>query len=369
LPRRKVMLVVGARPQLIKCAPLVKEILARGRGLELEIIHTGQHYDREMSAIFFQELGIPQPSANLNVGSASHAKQTAIMMTRLEPLMIKARPDIVLVPGDTNTTLAAAVTAAKLTIPLAHLEAGLRSGDMNMPEEVNRKLTDHCSSLLFAPTKTAVSNLEREGLGGLAYLTGDTNADALRHVMPILARMEKRIMKRHRLSSRNYILVTLHRPSNVDNPARLTRIQNALNKVSKTLNVVFPVHPRTDARLVKLTTFDDETKNMKLLNPQGFIETLSLLKNASCLLTDSGGMQKESFMLHTPCITLRSTTEWPETLVGGANRLVANPEEIPKLISDISYDFSLRSQIKKQKSPFGDGHASARIVKLLRENR
>jgi UDP-N-acetylglucosamine 2-epimerase len=341
-------------------------MLERQRGLDLKIVHTGQHYDREMSAVFFRELQIPQPSANLNVGSGSHARQTALMMRRLEPLMIKAWPDVVLVPGDTNTTLAAAITAAKLCIPLAHLEAGLRSGDMNMPEEVNRRLTDHCSSLLFAPTKTAVSNLEREGLGESAYLTGDTNADALRMLMPVVARREKAIMNCHRLSSRNYVLVTLHRPSNVDDPARLTGIQTALREVSKTLKVVFPVHPRTRARLAELRTFKRETKKMSLLHPQGFIETLSLLKNASCLLTDSGGMQKESFMLHIPCITLRSTTEWPETMVGGANRLVANPEEVPKLIFDIAFDRSLRRRIKNLRSPFGDGHASARIAKILR---
>jgi len=289
------------------------------------------------------------------------------MMRRLEPLINKARPDIVLVPGDTNTTLAAAITAAKLRVPLAHLEAGLRSGDMNMPEEVNRRLTDHCSSLLFAPTKTAVTNLEQEGLGESVYLTGDTNADALRIVMPIVTRREKTIMKQYQVGSRNYVLVTLHRPSNVDDLNRLACIQTALNEVTKTMNVIFAVHPRTRVRLAKLKVFKKETKKMHWLHPQGFIETITLLKNASCLLTDSGGMQKESFMLHTPCITLRPTTEWPETMVDGANRLVANPEELPKLIIDVACNRSLRKHIRSLRSPFGDGHASARIARILRE--
>jgi UDP-N-acetylglucosamine 2-epimerase len=235
---------------------------------------------------------------------------------------------------------------------------------MNMPEEVNRRLTDHCSSLLFAPTKTALSNLDREGLGESAYLTGDTNADALRIIMPIVAKRERAILKRLQLSAQNYLLVTLHRPSNVDDSTRLSSIQNVLNDVSKKLKVVFTVHPRTRVRLAKLR--DRLAKNVSLLPPQGFIETLGLLKNASCLLTDSGGMQKESFMLHTPCITLRSTTEWAETTVGGANRLVANPEEVQNLITDIAFDRSLRSRIKKLKSPFGDGHASTRIADVLR---
>jgi len=174
-------------------------------------------------------------------------------------------------------------------------------------------------------------------------------------------------MKRHQVSPRNYVLVTLHRPSNVDNPERLAGIQTALDKVSKTLNVVFPVHPRTRAGLAKLGVFNKDMKMSSLLHPQGFIETLILMKNASCLLTDSGGMQKESFMLHTPCITLRSTTEWPETMIEGANRLVAKPEEIPKIISDVAYDRSLRSHLKSLRSPFGDGHASARIARILRE--
>jgi len=363
------MLVVGARPQLIKSAPLVREILDNHHGLNLDIIHTGQHYDKEMSAVFFEELHLPQPSANLKVGSGSHAKQTAMMMSRLEPFMIATRPDIVLVPGDTNTTLAAAVVAAKLCIPLAHLEAGLRSGDMNMPEEVNRILTDHCSSFLFAPTRTAISNLEREGLGRYAYLTGDTNADALRILAPIVTKMEKAIMKRHQLVSQNYVLVTVHRPSNVDDPTRLARILAALKFVSKTRRIVFPVHPRTRARLAKLKAFDKETKEKLLIRPQGFIETLVLLKNACCLLTDSGGMQKESFMVHTPCLTLRSSTEWPETLAGGANRLVASPEELPRLITKIAFDQSVRHRLKTLRNPFGDGHASSRIAKIIQATR
>jgi UDP-N-acetylglucosamine 2-epimerase len=359
------MLVVGARPQFIKSAPLIKEIAQRRRRFDLDIVHTGQHYDREMSTIFLRELHI-KPSVNLMVGSRSHAEQTALMMKRLETQMTKERPDIVLVPGDTNSTLAAALAAAKLTIPVGHLEAGLRSGDMTMPEEINRKLTDHCSSMLFAPTKTSIFNLKREGLGSIAHLTGDTNADAIRIVMPIVARREEAVLGHNELRSQNYVLVTLHRPSNVDDARRLRRIFTAIRTVSRTIRVVFPLHPRTRVRLTELRASKYESKmGTFLIAPQGYIETLSLLKNASCLLTDSGGMQKESFILRVPCITVRSTTEWPETLTRGANRLVTKPEEIPRHVLKVIRNDSLKHQIEKLKSPFGDGHASARITDIL----
>lgn len=363
-----VMLVVGARPQFIKSAPLVKEILAEHRRIELSIIHSGQHYDREMSEIFFHQLQIPRPLVNLQAGSGSHARQTATIMRRLEEPMLKARPDIVIVPGDTNTTLAAALTAAKLGVPVAHLEAGLRSNDMTMPEEINRRVTDHCSSLLFAPTQTALHNLKNEGLGGSTHLTGDTMVDALRVVTPFVEREQDAILGRLGLTPREYVLVTMHRPSNVDNLNRFHEIVLALGEIGKNLRVVFPVHPRTRSRLAKLRRLNGVTTNgITLTSPRGYLEIVGLLKNASCLLTDSGGMQKESFLLHVPCVTVRSTTEWPETLVRKANQLVVRADMIARTILITAFNDALRKRIRQRKNPFGDGYASRRIVRILED--
>jgi len=368
MPRIHVMVVVGARPQFVKCAPLIKEILVRRREMDLSIVHSGQHYDSEMSEVFFRELMIPKPSLNLHAGSGSHAAQTATIMKRLEAPMLKLEPDVVLVPGDTNTTLAASLTAAKIGIPVAHLEAGMRSGDTTMPEEINRRLTDHCSAILLAPTKTAVRNLKKEGLGKATRLTGDTMVETLRAVMPVVQRRERDILAGLGLQADNYALVTLHRPSNVDNLSRLRKIQLALHKAAKRLRVVFPVHPRTRSRLRGLKSGATSTEGgVTYMSPQGYIETMSLLRNASCLVTDSGGMQKESFLLHVPCITLRSTTEWPETLTGKANQLLIQPEMIHAKILTTAFDHTLKNNIRRLRNPFGDGHSSERIANILEE--
>lgn len=360
------VLVVGARPQFIKSAPLIREILSKHKRIHLTVIHSGQHYDAEMSGIFFRELKIPSPAVNLQAGSGSHAAQTATIMKRLEPAVLKGKPDLVMVPGDTNTTLAASLTAAKLCIPLAHIEAGLRSGDMTMPEEINRKLTDHCSSLLFAPTHTAISNLRKEGLGKIAHLTGDTMVDALRTALPVVKQREGSVLERLGLQLRRYVLTTLHRPSNVDDPQRLHEIRLALRKVSRRLPVVFPVHPRTRARLDQVKPVKSNKRSGTIItSPKGYIETLCLLKNAGCLLTDSGGMQKEAFLLHVPCVTLRSTTEWPETLTRTANRLLTKPSMIPSVILRAAFDETLRERIRHLRNPFGDGHASRRIAQII----
>ena len=364
----EVALVVGTRPQFIKSAPLIKEILSKHRKIDLTISRSGQHYDPRMSEIFFRELEIPQPLMNLHAGSGSHAVQTATIMKRLEKPLLKARPDVVVVSGDTNTTLAASLTAAKLGIPVAHIEAGLRSGDVTMPEEINRKLTDHCSTLLFAPTRTAVYNLKKEGLSKATHLTGDTMVDALRIAMRFVKRKQDVILGQFGLQPQDYVLVTLHRPSNVDNLNRLRKIKFALCKIAKRRRVVFPVHPRTHAKLTKLGPQNSPTNGeITLTNPQGYIEILCLLKNASCLLTDSGGMVKESFLLHVPCITLRSNTEWPETLAGKANRLLFQPETIPRTILETASNDRLRESIRSLKNPFGDGYASSKIANILQE--
>lgn len=365
----QVMLVVGARPQFIKSAPLISEILTRNRRIQLSLIHTGQHYDPQMSEIFFHQLRIPSPLINLHAGSGSHARQTAAMMRSLEAPMLKASPDLVIVPGDTNTTLAAALTAAKLNLPVAHMEAGLRSGDMTMPEEINRKLTDHCSSMLFAPTRTAVHNLRTEGLSKLTYLTGDTMVDAMRVVSELLERKQNEILERLRLTPQEYVLVTMHRPSNVDNTNRLREILFALRRISRKIRIVFPVHPRTRSRLTEVKASKRlDKKRITLTGPQGYVEILSLLKNASCLLTDSGGMQKESFLLHIPCVTLRSATEWPETLAGNANQLVLRPESIVRAVLNSVRNETARLEIRRLRNPFGDGNASKRIVHYIEEH-
>jgi UDP-N-acetylglucosamine 2-epimerase (non-hydrolysing) len=371
MDRIRAMIVVGARPQFIKSAPVIREILSGRNQIDLSVIHSGQHYDREMSEIFFRELRMPRALLNLRAGSGSHAVQTARIMERLEGPILEKKPDVLIVPGDTNTTLAASLTAAKLSIPVAHIEAGMRSGDMTMPEEINRKLTDHCSTLLFAPTRTAFQNLMSEGLKRGLHLTGDTMVDALRIVVPIIQQREDMVLAAYGLQPHQYVLVTLHRPSNVDPPARLRRIQLALRKVGAKLPIIFLVHPRTRVRLAKLCSATQADRGLVLTSPKGYIETLCLLKSAGCLLTDSGGMQKESFMLHTPCVTLRSTTEWPETLRRKANQLLIEPEMIPHTVLKTAFDKSLREAIRDLKNPFGDGHASsriARIIQTLREN-
>lgn len=361
----KVMLVIGARPQFIKSAPVISEIIRNHKRIDLTIIHSGQHYDPEMSAVFFRQLRIPRPSVNLHAGSGSHATQTANIMRRLEDPILRIHPDLVVVPGDTNTTLAAAITAAKLDIPVAHVEAGLRSGDIHMPEEINRRLTDHCSTLAFAPTKTAIANLNSEGLGSKAYLTGDTMVDAMETVSPYVARRESAILEQFELNSQQYVLVTLHRPSNVDDDTRLRAIFAALQRLAKRIPIIFPVHPRTLDRLRKSGETRRRHRGVKLTSPQGYVETLSLLKNATCVITDSGGMQKESFIFHVPCLTLRGNTEWPETLREHANRLVTNPKRLPTEVIQVAFDEDLRNRIRRLRNPFGDGFAAVRIARIL----
>ena len=357
------VIVVGARPQFIKSAPLIKELLSHRSRVSLTLIHSGQHYDPEMSSVFFSEFELPRPALNLRVGSGSHAFQTAAIMLRLEEFMKQFEPDVVIVPGDTNTTLAAAITAAKAGFSVAHLEAGLRSGDMNMPEEINRRLTDHCSKLLFAPTRTAFNNLTNEGLSKSARLTGDTMVDGLRIAMPSVKRREEGILRGLQLAKQNYVLVTLHRPSNVDEPTRLGEVVRSLQRVAKKTVVVFPTHPRTRERLRALgIRIRRGAWKIRLIPPQGYVQTLSLLKNAECILTDSGGMQKEAFLFRTPCVTLRSTTEWPETLRGHANRLITDPRLIP---SSIAQATSLNLRHERYSNPFGDGTASQKIRKIL----
>lgn len=362
--------MLGARPQFIKSAPVVHELL-NGKGVKLQLVHSGQHYDYELSRLFFEELELPPPLLDLKVGSGSHAVQTGKAMIRLERCMLDAKPDIVLVPGDTNTTLAAALAAAKLNIPLGHIEAGVRSFDMSMPEEVNRRVTDHVSRLLFAPTEAAVRNLRSEGVSGEnVHLTGDTMVDALKKSLPIALKRQGELFSKFNIEGEGYVMATAHRPGNVDHPDNLKPIVEALVEISKEARILFPVHPRTMDRL-KLFHLIKELKrcrNITLIKPLGYLEFIALLDAASAILTDSGGVQKEAFLLGVPCITMRRVTEWPETLLEDANVLVNSDKA--KIVGAVSRAVEEdKPKIKRMYSPnpFGDGEASKRIVEILLE--
>jgi UDP-GlcNAc3NAcA epimerase len=364
----RLMLVVGARPQIIKSAPIIREARKHDE-IELQLVHTGQHYDFEMSKVFFDEMALPEPLANLGVGSGSHAWQTGSMMIELEKTMIEHKPDLVMVPGDTNSTLAGAIVAAKLHVPVAHVEAGARSYDMRMPEEINRRLTDHSSSLLFAPTKNCAKNLGLEGFPKKAVkVSGDSMYDAL--LQHVSAASKTDVLRKLGLKSEEYAALTLHRPENVDDSKILGRIVKAI--MSLKLTTVFPVHPRTRQQLAttSLLAKIQEADHMKLIDPMGYHEMLQLTKHARMVFTDSGGLQKEAFWLHTPCVTLRERTEWIETTVSHANILVgSNPEKISRAARRITEELDVKMRLRKIKNPFGDGHASQRIISEILKSR
>ncbi|MEM2202651.1 MAG: UDP-N-acetylglucosamine 2-epimerase (non-hydrolyzing) [Candidatus Bathyarchaeia archaeon] len=362
-----VVLVLGTRPQIVKSAPFI-HLASKDPQINLSITHTGQHYDYEMTKIFFEELSLPDPITNLNVGSGTHSQQTAKIMLRLEKLLIKQKPDLVIVPGDTNSTLAGALTATKLHIPVAHIEAGARSYDIHMPEEINRRLTDHCSMLLFTPTENCTNNLLKEGIEKAKIIqTGDTMFDVLIRQLP---KAEKSPILEHlELKPKTYALLTAHRPENVDNPKNLKNIVEAMIRLNQ-LTIVFPAHPRTQKQLHKTRLLKklEKQKHIKFIKPLGYHETIKLIKNAALVLTDSGGMQKEAFWLKTPCITLRETTEWPETVQLGANQLTgANAQKITraatKILEKLEEDIE---KLRKLPNPFGDGKASQKILEAIK---
>lgn len=308
--------IVGARPQFIKLAPLSKKLR---ENFNEKIIHTGQHFNKEMSALFFDELEIPEPDYNLGISGGSHGEQTGKMLIGLEEILDCEKPDIVIVFGDTNSTLAGALASAKMGIKTVHVEAGLRSFNKKMPEEINRIVADHTSDYLFAPTKTALNNLDSESLGAKAYLTGDIMVDALQTAV-IKIKLETEIDSLQN-KYKPYCLLTLHRPYNVDNPQNLSGILNELGKLSS--HIIFPVHPRTKKILEKYEI--NIPDNLTINDPLGYLDFINLQVNANKIITDSGGIQKEAYIVKKPCITLRSETEWVETVSAGWNLLI-NPQ-------------------------------------------
>lgn len=369
LEKVKVALILGARPQIIKSMPLIR-LSNEDKQVKLFIIHTGQHYNYEMTKVFFEEFSLPEPTVNLEVGSGSHAQQTAKIMTRLEPFLQKQKPDLVVVPGDTNSTLAGALTAAKLDISVAHVEAGARSYDNRMPEEVNRRLTDHCSTLLFAATEICLRNLLKEGIKKASVnLVGDTMYDVLLQQLPKAERTA--ILDQVDVKAKAYALLTLHRQENVDNLEKLNSILAAIVKLKKVV-VIFPLHPRTLKQLHSFNLYNrlKEQKHVKLIKPVSYLENINLIRNATFVMTDSGGVQKEAFWLKTPCITLRESTEWVETVQLGANHLLgSNTERIVKTVEKIiENEEELCKKLGALPNPFGDGRASQKILKIIKDS-
>jgi len=360
----KLTLVLGTRPQIVKSLPLVEQVLKHPE-VDFKVIHTGQHYDYEMSKVFFEEAGIPDPSTNLGVGSGSHAYQTAEIMVRLEKILAESNPDLVIVPGDTNSALASAVVSAKLQIGVAHVEAGARSYDMSMPEEVNRRLVDHISSLLFAPSGNCAENLKRENVLGRVHLTGDTMYDALVKHMSLAVKSD--ILEKIKVEPRSYAVLTVHRAENVDYPQRLRNIVEAITSLGS-VPLIFPVHVRTKNRLNSFGLLDrlEQAKHIKLLGPLGYYDMLKLMSEAKLVLTDSGGVQKEAFWLGVPCVTLRERTEWTETVELGANFLAGcDVDRILCTTRSMILDENIRERIKRMPNPYGDGRASERIVEFV----
>ena len=360
MPVIKIFSVVGARPQFIKLAPVHREIKRHDR-LQHTIVHTGQHYDTKMSDIFFDQLELPRPDLNLRIGSDSHAKQTAAMMIALERLLLDEKPDGVLVYGDTNSTLAATLAAVKLHTPVLHVEAGLRSYNKAMPEEINRLIADHCSDRLYAPTPQAMRNLESENLLERSMLSGDVMRDAIEYFGQ-RAMEESAAVDSLDLASGAFGVVTLHRPVNTQTE-QMTKILEALRRASTQMPLVFPVHPRTRKVLNEIGVVVNE--RIRLVEPQSYLDMIALISAAAVVVTDSGGVQKEAAFLHTPCVTVREETEWSETTELGVNKLVGNdPNELSLALEELSQsgDRFDASTLSKLDEHFGRGDSAKRII-------
>ncbi|RJX15396.1 UDP-N-acetylglucosamine 2-epimerase (non-hydrolyzing) [Candidatus Bathyarchaeota archaeon] len=352
----KIAIILGTRPELIKMSPIIMEL--EKQNLDYFILHTGQHYSYSLDKVFFEELGLPEPKYNLMVGSGTHAEETSKIMVGVEKILLREKPDIVLVEGDTNTVLAGALAAVKLKIVVGHVEAGLRSYDRKMPEEINRILTDHVSDMLFTPTLKAKYNLLKEGISeARIFITGNTIVDAL--IQNLKRINDFNILDKLGIHQNDYFLVTLHREENVDDRKRLSKILEGLTTVHKEFDmpVIFPIHPRTKKRMEE---FNLNPKGLILIEPLGYLDFLKLESKARLVLTDSGGIQEEACVLKVPCVTLRDSTERPETIEVGANMLTdANPKNILEKVG-----FMLKRS-RNWENPLGDGKAGRRIVEIL----
>jgi len=356
----KVFSVIGARPQFIKAA-VVSGALRERKGVEEFLVHTGQHFDENMSRVFFDEMGISEPSANLGISGGEHGSMTGKMLIRVEELIMEQKPDCVLVYGDTNSTLAGALAASKLNVPCAHVEAGLRSDNRAMPEEINRILTDHACDLLFAPTDDAARRLREEGIAGEKVIrTGDVMLDAAL-LYGEKAKSESAILDRLDLKEKKYALCTLHRAENVDSREVVEWLISGLGEIARNLPVLLPIHPRTKARLKEFELLDALPPGIRIVDPVGYLDILRLESSAALILTDSGGMQKEAFFQKVPCVTLRTETEWTELLPGGHNRLALPMTES---ISEKAED-ALSADPDWSVDLYGDGHSSETIAQAI----
>lgn len=351
----KLVTILGARPQFVKAATVSREL--KKVGVSEVIVHTGQHFDHNMSQVFFDEMEIPQPNYNLEISGLNHGAMTGRMLEKIEAVLIKERPDYVLVYGDTNSTLAGALAAVKLHIPVTHIEAGLRSFEMKMPEEVNRILTDRISSVLFCPTTTAIKNLQQEGFDHFnckVVLSGDVMYDAVRYYQSKI-NTHATILQKENLQDIPFILVTLHRAENTNDPQRLKEICEALNEITQKVKIVLPLHPRTKAFLASHNIHLEAS----LIEPVGYFDMLALLQHCKMVMTDSGGLQKEAYFFEKFCITLRDQTEWVELVETGANALAGADKKIILNLFNKHYTKS----IHLKEGLYGDGHAAAHIAK------
>jgi len=357
----KVLSIVGARPQFVKAAT-ISRVLQNKSEVEEIIVHTGQHYDDNMSHVFFDELEISEPQYNLGIGSASHGVQTGLMLKAIEKVLIKEKPDWVLVYGDTNSTLAGALGAVKLRIPIAHVEAGVRSFNREMPEEINRVLTDHAADVLFAPTAVAVDNLLKEGIPEKRiHHVGDVMYDAAL-IYGKKAEYTSRILEHLNIESKNYILATIHRAENTDNSLRLKAIFNGLMEVSKEMSVVIPIHPRTKKALESIKLLSKVENILKIIPPVGYLDMIMLEKHSRLIATDSGGVQKEAFFYKVPCVTLRDETEWVELVELDWN-YIQPPENALAVARKIRH---ILIPLRRHKTNlYGDGNTAYKIVETL----
>lgn len=355
---KKIITIVGARPQFVKAAVVSRAIIASGE-LEELIVHTGQHFDGNMSKVFFDEMEIPKPAFNLNINSVGHAAMTGRMMEKIEELLLEIKPNAVLVYGDTNSTLAGALAAKKIHVPVAHVEAGLRSFDMQMPEEINRILSDRISNVLFCPTDTAISNLKKEGYDNFKIdivKSGDVMLDAAKYYAK---KSNTKAQFADGIQHKAFVLCTLHRAENTDNPKKLKSIVDALNKLHLQIPVVMPLHPRT-AKIIKQMRID---LKVQTIPPVGYFDMIELLKKCSLVVTDSGGLQKEAYFFEKNCVTLRDNTEWVELLQAGANEL-ANALEVEEMVAKMQQMLSKTTHFNE--NLYGNGKAGEIIVNYLK---